>query len=417
MIVAAVVTFVVCGAALYARQGDPIADLRTQLSARYDILALQNGVGFVPRDKNAPVRLIEVRDGTVAVDGQSLTGRELRDKIGADAELILRVTYMPAAEQRQIVGAAAGAGAAAVPPMSPLPPTPPAPARTRRSNDIMRMGRNVTVEENEVVNGDVALFGGSADIKGEVDGDVNVFGGNVQLGPKSVVTGDLNVVGGTLRRDSGSRVDGDVNEVGGRFSARAVPGFIGNTFVGRIGSLAGTLARVGLIMVLALAAMAFGRNAVGRIADYAAIDPVRSSLVGFLAELLFLPLLLVTIVVLAISIIGIPLLLLLPFALVLLVGVLIVGFTGVAYQLGRWFNARFGWAARGPYATVLLGVLAIVLLTVLARSAAIIGGRFLTFPLSAVGIIVEYIAWTLGLGSAIQVWLRHRRTLALAGSQ
>ena len=82
-VLAAVVVSVALGVALHARQGDMIAQLRDQLSTRYDIVALQGGVGFVPRDRTAGVRLIEVRDGSVSVDGQSLTGRELRDKLGA----------------------------------------------------------------------------------------------------------------------------------------------------------------------------------------------------------------------------------------------------------------------------------------------------------------------------------------------
>jgi hypothetical protein len=395
----------------FARQADPNADLRTQLSARYDILSLQNGVGLVPKDRNAAFRLIEVRDGGVAVDGQSVTGRELRDKIGADADLILRLSYMPLAEQRQIAGAETSAAGAA--PVSP-PPQTPSRQRSRRSDDIVRMGGSVDVGADEVVSGDVVVIGGNARIDGEVEGDVNVVGGNATLGPESVISGDLNVVGGTLTRAPGSRVDGSVNEVGGRFGAASagamgLPMLFGSTLAGRIGSFAGTLARVGLIVLLVLAAMAFGRNAVNRIADHAAVDPVRAGLVGFLAELLFLPTLILTVVILAVSIIGIPLLLLLPFALVIAVGVMVVGFTGVAVQLGRWLNSRFGWTERGPYRTALLGVLAIVLLTVLARSAAIIGGRFLTFPLSAAGIFIEYLAWTLGLGAAIQTWLQHRR--------
>ena len=52
----------------------------------------------------------------------------------------------------------------------------------------------------------------------------------------------------------------------------------------------------------------------------------------------------------------------------------------------------------------------IALVTVIARSAAVAGGSFFTFPLSAVGYVVEYVAWTLGFGAAILVWLQGRRT-------
>ena len=58
---------------------------------------------------------------------------------------------------------------------------------------------------------------------------------------------------------------------------------------------------------------------------------------------------------------------------------------------------------------VLLGVLAIALITLIARAAAIVGGGFFTFPVAFVGYLVEYLAWTLGFGAAILVWHRHHR--------
>jgi hypothetical protein len=117
----------------------------------------------------------------------------------------------------------------------------------------------------------------------------------------------------------------------------------------------------------------------------------------------------ITVIVLAVSIIGIPLLLLLPFALFAVLVICLVGFTGVAYQAGRWVNDRFGWTHRGAYATVFIGVIVIVAVTLIARSAAVAGGTFFTWPLSATGYFVEYVAWTLGVGAAILAWLQRRR--------
>jgi hypothetical protein len=183
-----------------------------------------------------------------------------------------------------------------------------------------------------------------------------------------------------------------------------------DSVLGRLGSLAGTLLRIALLGLLALLVVAVGRTPIERIAERTASDPLRAGLVGFVAQLLFFPLLIVTIVVLAVSIIGIPLLLLLPFGIILLLVVLLVGFTGVAYHAGRILNERFGWTGRGPYATVILGVVTIALVTVIARSVAVAGGTFFSFPLTAVGYLVEYLAWTLGFGGAILAWLHARRT-------
>jgi hypothetical protein len=404
------------GGAVDARQRPDNADLRDLLRERYDLLSLQDGVGLVPRARDAGIRIIEVRNGAVSVDGQALTGGELRTRLGADANLILRVTYLDAADQRQLA-ASAQADAPRVPDLPgagppPAPGPPDVPRSTRRGGDMVRIGDNVTVSRNEVIDGDVVVVFGNATIDGEVNGELTVVMGNADLGADAVVRDDVTVVGGTLNRAPGAVIEGRVENVAvgrGPWRGANFPGMLRETIFGRVGSLAGTLFRVAFVTLLALVVVAFGRPWIERIADRASSDPLRAGLTGFLAQLLFFPVLLMTIVVLAISIVGIPLLLLLPFAIVLVLIVLLVGFTGVAYHVGRLLNGQFGWTERGPYATVLLGVMTIALVTVLARSAAVIGGSFLTFPLSAAGYMVEYAAWTLGFGAAILVWWRGRR--------
>jgi hypothetical protein len=402
--------------ALLAQSASDLDSLRGQLRERYDILALQDGVGLVPHARGR-VRLVEVHGGTVTVDGLELTGRELRDRLGADADLILRVSYLRTTDQRALAQAPAAAGAPETPSTQPAPPEPPPlpapPARTgRHRGDVVRVGGSVRVDADETVDGDVAVIMGSATVDGHVTGDVAVVMGSLTLGPDAIIEGDVSTVGGSISRASGSRVDGKVSNVGlGPMAAggRMFPGFVMAPFAWRVGSLAATLWRVAILAVLALLALAVGRTWVEQIADHAAVDPWRAGLIGFFAEILLFPLCLVTIIVLAVSIIGIPLLLLLPFAFLALLVVLLVGFTGVAYQVGRVLNARFGWGARGPYATVAIGVIVVAALTILARSAAIVGGGLLGFPLGALGFLVEYAAWTIGFGSAIQVWMRRRR--------
>jgi len=415
---AVILLFVALGGAVDARQREDNADLRDLLRERYDLLSLQDGVGLMPRARDAGIRIIEVRNGAVSVDGQALTGGELRARLGADADLILRITYLNAADQRQL----AASGQADPPRLPALPeagatvPQIERPGRsrsTRRGGDMVRIGDNVTVARDEVVEGDVVVVMGNASIDGQVDGELTVVMGNANLGPEAVVRNDVTVVGGTLNRAPGAVIEGRVENVGigpGPWrGAAGFPGMLRNTIFGRVGSLAGTLFRVAFVTLLALVVVAFGRPWIERIADRASSDPLRAGLAGFLAQLLFFPVLLMTIIVLAVSIVGIPLLLLLPFAIVLVLLGLLFGFTGVAYHVGRLLNERFGWTERGPYVAVLLGVMAIAFVTIVARSAAVIGGSFLTFPLSAVGYMVEYAAWTLGFGAAILAWWRGRR--------
>jgi len=61
------------------------AELRTQLASRYDIVALQQGIALVPKTVNARVRMIQIVNGAVTVDGDTLTAAQLRDRLGADA--------------------------------------------------------------------------------------------------------------------------------------------------------------------------------------------------------------------------------------------------------------------------------------------------------------------------------------------
>jgi hypothetical protein len=416
-----IVLALVLGTALYA-QGDAAADLRTRLRDRYDVLSLQDGVGLVPRSRDAGVRIIEVRNGAVSIDGMTATGDQLRMRLGADADLILRVSYLDAVQQRQLGGDAlppAGAppgatpGATSPPPVPPVPET--SPPRARRGDEIVRFGTDVTVDRDEIVE-EVVVIAGNATINGEVDGELTVVGGNATLGPEAVVRDDVTVVGGTLNRAPGSVIEGRVQNVAvgeGDWRGAGFPGMIRDTVVsntvGRVASFAGTLLRVGLLALLAVAIMAFGRSSIERIAARASADPLRSGLTGFLGQVLFVPILVVTIVVLAISIIGIPLILLVPFGIMLLVVVAIVGFTAVAYYVGSLLSARFGWTERGAYVAVLLGVLAIALITIVARATAIIGGGLFAFPLTFVGYVVEYLAWTLGFGAAILAFHRDWR--------
>jgi len=406
------------GVAVYARQREDIADLRDRLRERYDVLGLQDGIGLVPRARDAGIRIIEVRNGAVSVDGQALTGGEVRARLGADADLILRITYLDAADQRQLAASGQADVPAAAPELPQIPELPQTPRQrdvsrsTRRGGDLVRIGDNVTVSRDEVIEGDVVVVFGNAAIDGQVNGELTVVMGNADVGPDAVVRDDVTVVGGTLNRAPGAQIDGSVENVAvgpGRWRASGFPGMLRDTILGRVGSLAGTVLRIALVTLLALVIVAFGRTSIEQIADRASADPIRAGFTGFLAQLLFFPVLLMTIIVLAVSIVGIPLLLLVPFGIALVLVVLLVGFTGVAYHVGRLLNGRFGWTERGAYATVLLGVLTIALVTVVARSAAVIGGSFLTFPLSAIGYMVEYAAWTLGFGAAILVWLQGRR--------
>lgn len=400
---AATVAFVLSLALIGHGQGTGTAtDLGARLRERYDVVALQQGVALVPREAGSGIRLIQIEGGVVAVDGQTLTGAQLRDRLGTDADLIVQASYLTPQQQRELagVGASPGGGSAAA--------AADTVERTEiRRGDIFRFGEGVTVARNERVDGDVIVFGGPATVDGEVTGDLVVLGGPARLGPQAVVRGDISLVGGALERAPGAQVLGDVNEVGGRRGGRFRPGWMMSRMFGsfwsRLGSLAATGLRLTVLMLVGLVVIAFGRSAIERVAARTEGSPVRSGLIGLLAQVLFVPVLALTCVVLVVSIVGIPLLVLVPFAVLLLMLVMLVGFVGLAYQVGRLLASRLGWAEPGPYAAFAMGVVTIGAVTLVAKLGALAGG-FLLAPLTAIGYVVEYVAWTVGFGAALLYW-------------
>jgi len=428
----------VCGVSASWAQPDRDDAVKREIERRFDVLPLRDGLALRPKVPIAGVRSVEISDGAIAVDGQPATGAELRSRLGAAADPVLRLSYLDDAARRALFGVAAppSPDAAAPPSAAPTspppavsdiaPPAPQAPdldgnnARRRprgdsRSGDRVRVGRSVNVDEGEVIEGDVVAVGGSVRVDGQVQGDVVAVGGGVSLGPLAVVDGDVTTVGGELRRDPGATVHGKAQEVrlgGFEFGdwtwGRNPIGIWWRSMLGSAFALVGTLARVAVLCLLAVLVVLFGRDYMDRAGAVATTSSLKAAGVGFLAQILFVPLLVITIVVLVVTIVGIPLLLLLPFALLALTAVALIGFTAVANRVGSFAASRFGWPERSPYAVTVTGVLILLLPVMLSRLASLGGG--VMFPMAMVlgmaGVLIEYLAWTVGLGAVVLTCLR-----------
>ena len=107
--------------------------------------------------------------------------------------------------------------------------------------------------------------------------------------------------------------------------------------------------------------------------------------------------------VLAISFIGIPLLLLMPFAVLFLLLMAVVGFSGTASAIGQWTRRRFGVGTPSGFADVCLGILVILLPLMLGRLVAFGGWTLspIAFLLVATGLAVEFLAWSGGFGAVL----------------
>lgn len=81
-----------------------------------------------------------------------------------------------------------------------------------RCNGLTVLGGSVTLLGE--IRGNVLVFGGTFDVDGGVSGDITVFGGTLRLYPGSHIHGNVNMYGGQVYRDQGTRVDGTVDEHG-----------------------------------------------------------------------------------------------------------------------------------------------------------------------------------------------------------
>jgi hypothetical protein len=382
--------------------------LRERLAARYDIVPLSGGVALTPKSRESDVRLIEVSDA-IAVNGEVVTGRELRDRVGSDADLILRLSYLDPAARRALFARTAEQPTASRPQTA----TPPEDRRMNRAGgDRVRVFGDVRVRQDEHIGGQVVAVIGSARVDGEVGDQVVAVLGSVDLGPKAIVHGDIVSVGGRVRRAEGSQVRGAVTEisladanarlhigpwVGGFGSLPPFDGF------GAFPQLLGSTFRVLLLVLLASLALVLARGTVEASAHRLADDPIKSTLVGIAAEILVVPVLVLTAVVLAISLIGIPLLLLMPFVVVFLIFLALLGFSGSAFATGQWARRRFGLTTSPGVLDVCLGVILILLPLLLGRVIAL--GGWAVGPVSvlliAMGVGVEFLAWSAGFGAVL----------------
>jgi hypothetical protein len=318
-------------------------------------------------------------------------------------------------------------------PGAPEPPEPPdvpeedeSPrVTTGTSGSRVKFGGSITIQKDEraeeavailgavrvdgEVSRDVAAVGGSVTINGIVGGDVVAVGGNVRLGPNAVVDGDVASVGGTVIRAEGAKVLGKTSEVGGVVPPDGrwendIQFHPWSPFV--IDSLDLVWQLVGLVALalLVFLCILLARQPMERAEHVVATEPWRAALVGFLAQLFFLPLLGVVTVLLAITVVGCALFLLYPFLFIAIILAALLGYAAVAHRVGRILEARFGWSlGPAPYAAALMGLLAIEIWSLLGRVLGLGGGwlDFIAFVVLAFGFAVQYAAWTVGFGAVL----------------
>jgi len=433
------------------------------LAAKYEVLPVHDGVVLKPRVEEGAVRSIEVVGQTIAINGNRVPDGVLRQWVGEQAEWIQRLHRLPAAERQALFGLTAAVPAASNPPKgeqeipdtgasttetpepadsaasadstvpaatdkseedaeTPEPPAAPEPPMAPDAGGRVRLFGGITVGKNESaeqavailgsvrVEGEVAqnavAVGGSVEIDGKVGGNVVAVGGSVHLGPHAEVMGDVTSVGGNIYREEGSKVHGstqDVGVAGGRHWDRDIDIDGGLFPLFRAMDLFWRLISLVVLSLLVFLCLLAARGPVRRAEYHVIHEPWKAGVAGFLAQLLFAPLLVVVTVLLAITIVGCALFLLYPFLFVGLWIVALIGYTAVAYQIGRFLEDRFHRRFGSPYAVALMGVVVVEIWSILGHMVGLGGGflRLIALVIVAFGFAMRYAAWTVGFGAMI----------------
>lgn len=290
-------------------------------------------------------------------------------------------------------------------------------ATYRLTGTRIALGQDVRIERDEEVSDAAVVVGGSLVVDGRVRDGIVVVGGDLRLTATADVRGDIVLVGGHLVREPGARHLGSVNYISfGDWSRRTFGWFPAFDFgdFGRWLSLAGTFARVSLLAMLMTVILVVARPAVARSGRAAVAEPVRAGLVGLAAEIFFVPFLIAASIGLAITIVGIPFVaLLVPVAMVIAVFALVLGFTSLACRLGEWVEDQLGWQPGNAFLATAIGFVLIMGPTIAARLMGVgpEALRPVAFALLMLGLAVEFVAWTVGLGATILTGLGRWHTV------
>jgi cytoskeletal protein CcmA (bactofilin family) len=244
---------------------------------------------------------------------------------------------------------------AVAPPALPVPPVPPMPLisaddldpreiqervrkgvsraerRHRGERDVVARGQSLEVKAGESVDdavvyggnlvvkgqveGDAVAFGGNLEIHGHVNGDAHAFGGNVVLRPGAVVQGDVSSIGGMVLREEGAWVEGSTESFGGAKVGTLVANEVKESLKAaqaeepRVkrerhggGGIAGFLLKFAALFGLGFLGQLFFPARMKELAAEIKSQPLKNGVTGLVGFLALIPIT----AVLAITIIGIP---------------------------------------------------------------------------------------------------------------
>ncbi len=261
---------------------------------------------------------------------------------------------------------------------------------------IVRIGRDLRVRENEIIESAVVLFGNLI-VEGEIEDDALVIGGHLEVAEDAVIDGDAVVIGGSLDIDRDGYVRGEKAQIGH-------VGPLAFAFdVGPHGDRGNGIKRFIFTSLLLFIALFLAWLIYLLIGDRLQVmsgaiqfNFWRNLGIGLVIALLWLP----VGVLFAITVIGIPVFLVL-FLAAPLVG--FVGYLAGAHALGRRVAAGVRFERQSSLGYLMVGMISIATLFLLANMMGILGSLLVpvAFGFKTAGVILATLMATVGVGAIL----------------
>jgi len=279
-----------------------------------------------------------------------------------------------------------------------------------KRGDVVRFGQKIKVAEGEKVRGSVVSFGGDVIVRGVVTEDAVSIGGDVVVTSTGDVDGSAVSVGGSVTREPGGRIGEDEVSLGpgwfppiGMFSPHLIR-MNGPSFFGGMGAFIAKLFWLGLVIAIGMGTVLLFPKQLAVVEERITAMPGKSGLMGFLAQILTVPVLIFVIIMLCITIVGIPLLIfVIPLFIFGIIAAVVFGYIGMANIIAKLVESRAELNMGGPYVRVALGILILMVVGLISNVLGIGSG-----PLHALAVLFGVISWmifyivsTIGFGAVI----------------
>lgn len=266
-----------------------------------------------------------------------------------------------------------------------------------RGHDLIRFGEDIHIPYYQLVRGNVVLVAGNLRIDGKIMGDVvNIFG-RTTLSSSAIVNGEVVTIMGSLARSEDAIIGGETILVGDESCPVTIWPFAAFS-----SGIVRVMARIVTFMVMALLLLIvvyFLRDRMKRASTLVFGSFLKSLGVGFLVVFVGTILVLIVAVILAITIVGIPVSILLILSIIALI---VIGYFVSALSFGEFLGAKLNIHTDSPIIQSLLGLLALSLLGLIAGfmffNPFLMPVRVL---LRSVGAFINFIAVLTGVGAFV----------------